>query len=218
MKRILLFTAAGLAAFVPAASAHHEPGHQQGGPGNLTIDATPDTVRFGRAVVLSGKLTGANNEAKPVIVEQDPFPYDTFIAAGTVTTNATGDWTFTHSPTVNTRYRARAGATESGGVTVGVRPAIRLRVSDSTPDMGERVRFFGRLCPEHDGVRVALQRRTATGWRTLRRPVLKDIVGSTCSKFSTRVRPRRDGRFRVRFPGDGDHVAGNSRVRRVNVG
>jgi hypothetical protein len=169
-------------------------------------------------VTLSGKLTGQNSETRPVTIEQDPFPFDTFIPAGTATTNATGDWTIAHSPTVNTRYRARSGGNESPVVTVLVRPAISLRASDYTPAVGQRVRFSGRLCPEHDGARVALQRRTASGdWRTIRRPLLRDIAGSTCSRFSRALRPRRDGRFRVRFGGDADHAAGNSRVRRLNV-
>jgi hypothetical protein len=219
MKRTLAIATAGLAAFVPAAAATHQPNHQPGAPGNLTIDATPDTVRFGRAVTLSGKLTGGNNAARPVTIEHDPFPVDTFAQLGATTTNATGDWSFVHdSPAVNTRYRARSGGNESQIVTVGVRPAIRLRVSDRTPDVGERVRFFGRLCPEHDGVRIALQRRFGDTWRTLRRPLLKDIAGSTCSSYSKRLRVRRDGAYRTRFLGDADNVAGNSRVRRVNVG
>lgn len=216
MKRTLLLAIAGLAALAPSAAANHKPNHD--GPGNLTIDATPTTVKFGRSVTLSGKLTGQNSDMRPVTVEQDPFPVDTFIEAGATTTNATGDWTFSHSPTVNTRYRARSGGNESQIVTVLVRPAITLRVSDATPRAGQLVRFSGRLCPEHDGTRVALQRRTASGsWRTLRRPLLKDIAGSTCSRFSRALRPRRDGRFRVRFGGDGDHAAAASRVRRVNV-
>lgn len=219
MKRTLAIAIAGLAAFVPTAAATHQPNHQPGGPGNLTIDATPDTVRFGRAVTLSGKLTGGNNATRPVTIEHDPFPVDTFTQLGTTTTNATGDWSFAHdSPAVNTRYRARSSGNESQIVTVGVRPAIRLRVSDRTPDVGERVRFFGRLCPEHDGVRIALQRRFGDTWRTLRRPMLKDIAGSACSSYSKRLRVRRDGAYRTRFLGDAHHVAGNSRVRRVNVG
>jgi hypothetical protein len=99
-----------------------------------------------------------------------------------------------------------------------VRPAITLRLSDRTPRPGQRVRFSGRVCPEHDGVAIALQRRSGTTWRTLRKPVLKDIAGSTCSSFARRLRVRRDGAYRARFLGDVDHVAGNSRVRRANVG
>ena len=208
---------AAVPVFAAPAAATHRPDHQPGG-GNLTIAATPKTVKFGGTVTLSGKLTGANNAARPVIIEQDPFPVGAFTEAGVTTTNAAGDWTFAHKPVANTRYRARSGGADSQNEDVMVRPAISLRLSDRTPRVGQRVRFSGRLCPEHDGVRIALQRRFGTTWRTLRRPVLKDLPGTTCSSYAARLRPRRDGAFRARFHGDVDHVAGNSRVRRANVG
>jgi hypothetical protein len=98
-----------------------------------------------------------------------------------------------------------------------VRPAISLKLSDRTPKRGQRVRFSGTLCPEHDGVAIALQRRTAKGWRTLAKPVLADVAGATCSSYARSLRVRRNGAYRARFLGDPDHVAGNSRARRATV-
>jgi hypothetical protein len=216
MKPIFVIATAALLSLAAPAAATHRPGH--GEARNITISAAPTTVKFGGSVALSGKLTGSNNAGRPVNIEQDVFPVDAFTDAGSVTTNATGDWTFAHTPAANTRYRARSGNAESQNVDVMVRPAIRLRLSDRTPNPGQRVRFFGRLCPEHDGVRIALQRRFGKTWRTLRRPTLKDVAGSTCSSYSQRLRVRRDGAYRTRFLGDADHVAGNSRARRANVG
>ena len=211
MKRTLFIAAAALAA-VLVSTAYAQPQ-----PKNVTIDATPTTVKFGGTVTLSGKLTGQNNDNKPVVVQQDPFPVDTFANAGTATTNATGDWSLILKPDRNTRYQARSGNADSKTVDVMVRPAISLRVSDRTPAAGTRVTFSGRLCPEHDGVRVALQRRSANNqWRTLRNPLLKD-AGTECSTYSRGLRPRRDGAFRILFHADADHAEGTSRVRRVNV-
>jgi hypothetical protein len=216
MKPTLFITGAALLGIlVPAATADHRPGH--GTPRNLTIGATPTTIKHGGTVTLSGKLAGQNNSGRSVTVQQDPFPVDAFTEAGTATTNSTGDWSFAHKPTANTRYRARSGSEESATVDVMVRPAITLRLSDRTPRAGQRVRFSGRLCPEHDGVAIALQRRFGKAWRTLRNVVLRDVAGSTCSSYSRRLRVRRDSAFRTRFLGDADHVAGNSRVRRANV-
>jgi hypothetical protein len=211
MKPTIIAVAALVAATVPVAHA------AKPAPKNVTISATPTTIKFGKSATLSGKLTGANNANRPVTIEQDPFPFDTFTPAGNTTTNTSGDWTFGVKPTVNTRYQARSGNAVSKVVDVLVRPAIRLRLSDRTPAKGQRVRFFGRLCPEHDGVRVALQRRFGHQWRTLRRPMLKDIPGSTCSRYSKRLRVRRDSAYRIHFPGDADHAAGNSRVRIARV-
>ena len=98
-----------------------------------------------------------------------------------------------------------------------VRPAISLRLSDRTPKRGQLVRFSGRLCPEHDGVAIALQRRSASGWHTVASPLLKDLAGSTCSRYSRRLRVRRDRTYRTHFLGDVDHVAGNSLKRRATV-
>jgi hypothetical protein len=211
MKRTLaIATAATAAVLVSTAYAQPE-------PKNITIDATPTTVKFGGAVTLSGKLTGQNNSGRSVTIEQDPFPVDTFANAGTATTNTTGDWSLILKPDRNTRYRARSGNADSKTVDVLVRPAMSLRVSDRTPAAGTRVRFSGRVCPEHDGVSIALQRRFGTKWRTLRSVVLKDIPNTNCSSYAKRLRVRRDGAFRTSFAADADHAAGTSRVRRVNV-
>jgi hypothetical protein len=212
MKRTLFIAAAALAALLVSTA------YAQQDAKNITIDATPTTVKFGGTVTLSGKLTGQNNSNRPVVVQEDPFPVDTFNNAGTATTNASGDWSLILRPEQNTRYMARSGNADSKTVDVLVRPAISLRLSDRTPKVGTRVTFSGRLCPEHDGVRVALQRRVAPNqWRTLRNPLLKDAPGTECSTYSRGLRPRRDGAFRILFRGDADHTEGPSRVRRVDV-
>lgn len=212
MKRTLVISATALVALV-APPAHGAPV-----PRTLTISATATSIRFGGTVTLSGKLTGSKSDGKTVAVRQDPFPIDGFTTAGNATTNATGDWSLAQKPTANTRYQARSGSTESPALDVMVRPAISLKLSDRTPRPGQRVRFSGQLCPEHDGVAIALQRRTANGWRTVASPVLKDVAGSTCSSFARRLRVRRDGAYRGSFLGDADHAPGSSRVKRANVG
>jgi hypothetical protein len=213
MKRTLFIAAAALAAVLVSTAYGQKPE-----PRNITIDATPTTVKFGGSVTLAGKLTGRNNSGRTVTVQQDPFPIDTFADAGaSATTNESGDWSLILKPTANTRYQARSGNADSRTVDVMVRPAISLRLSDRTPAAGTRVVFSGRLCPEHDGTAIALQRRFGTKWRTLRKATLKDVPGTACSSYSKGLRVRRDGAYRTRFLGDADHVAGNSRVKRANA-
>jgi hypothetical protein len=90
-------------------------------------------------------------------------------------------------------------------------------LSDRTPAAGKRVRFSGRVCPQHDGVSLALQRRTAPKqWRTVARVVTAD-AGDECSTYSRRRRVRRDGVYRTFFSADADHAAGSSRARRIDV-
>jgi hypothetical protein len=212
MKRTAMTIAVVAMLAMPAALS------AQAGPKNLQISPNSAEIKFGGTVTLSGRLTGQNNSGQTVTIESDPFPFGTFETAGTVQTNASGEWSFTDSPTMNTRYRARSGGAESRTVDVNVRPAISFRVSDRTPAIGQRVRFSGRLCPEHDGTAVALQQRLPNGqWRSIRTLVLKDIPGETCSSYARTLRPRRTRAYRVHFNGDADHVAGNSRVRVVRV-
>jgi hypothetical protein len=203
---------------VAAAVGLTVPAMAQQGQRTLTITATPTTVKFGGTVTLAGKLTGPNSDSRNVRVEQDVFPVDSFQgSAGNATTNATGDWTLAVKPTANTRYRASQGNTESPTVDVMVKPTVSLRLSDRTPRRGQRVRFRGRVCPEHDGTQVALQRRTAAGWRTIASATLADVPNTQCSSFLVRRRVRRDSTFRARFAGDADHLAANSPRRRANV-
>ena len=217
MRTSLLSLVLALAITTPAL-ANHKPGHPAPAPapGKLTLAAAPNPVKFGSPVTFSGKLTGNASSGKTVQLLQDPFPFDTFTEAGSAVTDANGDYTLTHTPTMNTRYHTRQGATDSEIVTVLVASRIRLRVSDRTPRAGTRVRFYGRVCPEHDGASVAIRRRTAAGtWRAVTRAVLADA--GVCSTFSKRLRIRRDGAYRVTLSADADHAAGRSGIRRLNV-
>jgi hypothetical protein len=144
-----------------------------------------------------------------VILESDPFPYDDdgFANAGNATTTASGGYSLTQQPGLNTRYRVRRGPV----VTVLVRVRLGLRVSDRTPDRGERVRFFGRTCPEHVGTLVHVQRRTARRWVTVARTSAR--LATRCSSYARRIRVFRDGLYRSVVAGHDDHARGVSRTR-----
>jgi hypothetical protein len=215
-----LITAAAFATGVAALISTVVPGVDAAKPtpATLSISANPAAVKTGGSVTLSGKLTGSNVASRNVRVEQDVFPLGGgFDNAGSATTNATGDWSLVVKPTANTRFRAGSGKADSPTLDVMVRPSVTLKLSDRTPRRGRKVRFSGQVCPEHDTVAIALQRRTKSGWRTVASPVLADVPGATCSSFARRLRVRRSGAYRARFPGDADHAAGNSRVRRARV-
>lgn len=183
----------------------------------LTLSATPTTVKFGKTLTLSGKVTGSNVDGRNIRIEQDVLPLDSFSDATSTDTNASGDFSVVVTPTASARYRARSGNVDSNTIDIAVRPAVTLKLSDRTPRRGRRVRFFGRVCPVHDGVAIALQRRSSAGWRTIAKPVLADLPNTTCSSYSVRRRVRRDRAFRARFFGDVDHAAANSHARRAKV-
>ena len=229
MKRILLAaTAMAACASVSAATAQPPPDKPpkdppgktvdapEAQPGTLSLTVTPNPVRFGRSVTISGNLTGPNNTGRTITLREDPFPFDHLSNVASADTDAQGNYSFVRSPTVNTLYQVRRGGVESETVTVAVKPRLSLRVGDRTPAAGKRVRLSGKVCPEHDGGTLEIQRRKAPKqWRTVARVTMADA--GTCSSYARRLRVRRDGAFRTLFAADSDHAAARSRVRRIDV-
>ena len=127
-----------------------------------------------------------------------------------------GGYSFVHKPVRNTYYRAVSSLkppTQSGDLLVKVRMLVGLRVSDSTPRSGQRVRFSGIVRPAHDGRTASIQRRSSTGsWVTIARPTLRAVDAGT-SRYVRTLRVRRSATYRVRVIGHADHAMGISRVR-----
>ncbi len=219
MRLVLLATAAASAAVaLPlVAEAHHQPGHQGGGGAqDLSLSAAPNPIVLGRGTLLSGRLKGPNNAGRTVTLGGAPYPFTSFNGnVATATTNATGDFSFSRRPRLHTRYRVRVENVLSPAVTVLVRQRVSLYLSDFTPKRGQLVRFSGRSCPEHDGAVVSTQKRTSTGWRTVRRTRLREA--SRCSVYSRRLRIYTDGTFRTVVASDADHARGFSRRRSANA-
>ena len=191
----------------------------------VTISAKPRPVTFGKATVISGQVTGPGNGGVNVELDQTPWPYAApFARAQTGTTTATGTYTFAAAPGVNTRYHVVASTkprAQSPDLTVNVRPRVGLRVGDTTPRHGQRVRFSGSVAPTHDGRSVRIQRRTSKGWRTIATALLRPgtpVNGIARSVYGKRIRVRHGGYYRTLFvPADGDHVRGKSARHRVRV-
>jgi hypothetical protein len=217
MKPTLLTIALVVALAAAAGASAQKPPKPPKQPHGLSLAATPNPVKFGRSVTLVGRLTGPSKSSKTVSLWEDPFPFDHFTNVATASSDAQGDVSFQRSPAVNTNYQARQGGVESSTVTVSVSPRLSLRVSDRTPAAGKRVRFSGRICPQHDGTSLKIQRRVAPKkWRTVRRVTTTD-AGEECSTYARRLRVRRDRVFRTFFAADQDHAATASRRRRIDV-
>jgi hypothetical protein len=189
----------------------------------LSIAAQPKAVTINETVQISGALTGGTQRdisGQNVTLQSDPFPYEgRFEKVDTVDTNDAGNYSFTIKPLTNAKYRTTAkGGTQSPEVTVPVRVAVTLKVSDRTPRSGQRVKFSGAVAPEHDGKVARIQRRTSRGWKNIAKVTLAD-GGDAVSTYSKRKRVTRSGRYRVKFnPADGDHATGTSRKVRITVG
>ena len=217
--RPLLLIAALAAIGVATAPA---PAPAQNAPNAVTLTAAPTVITFGAATVLSGQVTGDGNGGVKVDLEEDGFPFDGMRNAGvTTTTDASGNYSFTVKPTVNTRYQVNAKAkpqVTSPLVDVRVRPLIALAVNDSTARRGQRITFTGSVTPGHDGAKALLQRRIGTGrFRTVATLTLVKSATAGRSDFSHRMRVRRTAVYRVRLAAHDDHATGTSPRRKVRV-
>jgi hypothetical protein len=189
-------------------------------PGATTLRASADQVTFSTPVALTGKVKGGK-QGIVVTLEQRAADATAFAPAGTATTDPNGDFAFAQRPAKSSVYRVTAATTppaSSPDVAVAVAPLVGLKVSDATPRKGRRVRFSGTVRPQHDGTRVAIQRKRADGtWATVRSPLLRD-AGSRFSRYSKRIRIRRSGTYRTVIAAHADHAEGVSRERALTVG
>jgi hypothetical protein len=183
----------------------------------VTLKASAEQVTFSTPVALTGKVKGAK-QAMTVTLERRAANATTFAAAATATTDANGDFSFAQRPAQSSVYRVTSGTASSPEVAVAVAPLVGLRVGDSTPRKGQRVRFKGTVRPQHDGTRVAIQRKRADGtWATVRTAALRD-AGNAYSRYSKRIRIRRSGTFRTVIAAHADHAEGVSRERALTIG
>lgn len=211
-------------ALAPAAIAQKPPSQPKPGAATaITLGAKPAVIVFSGNTTLSGRLSGAKDSTAPVRLEADDSrPYgDSYKPTGATTTVANnGTYSFSVKPLVNTQYRVVAQASPpvtSPAKLVRVRIKVGFKLSDPTPLRGSLVRFSGSVYPAHDGRTVSIQKRSASGrFITVARTALRD-AGVARSAFSRRVRVFRDGVYRVKVAGDGDHVNGFSRARSIAV-
>jgi hypothetical protein len=204
----------------PALAAKPPPKPGKPNP-NLTIKASATAVTFGRTVTLSG---GTKNMAAGTTIElqQNPYPYAGFKPTGkTGVVDPSGNWSIAGvAPQLHTQYKVVAKTSppvESATVFVRVRLRVSFRVGDSTPKKGVRVRFSGTVAPAHDGKPVLIQKKTASGYKTVTRTTLLDN-GTATSKYSKRLRIKSSGTYRVVAESvDQDHDNGTSRSRTLRV-
>jgi hypothetical protein len=217
MSLRLCLAATILAVAVALAIASESGAQKPPKPGATTLKASAQQVTFSTPVALTGKVKGAK-QAMTVTLERRAANATAFVAAGTATTDVNGDFAFADRPSKSSVYRVMAGTAASPEVAVAVAPLVGLKVGDATPRKGQRVRFKGTVRPQHDGTRVAIQRKRADGiWATVRTAALRD-AGSAYSRYSKRIRIRRSGTFRTVIAAHADHAEGVSRERTLTVG
>jgi hypothetical protein len=216
MRTALILAALSAALVLTATSEAQKPPKA----GSVSLKSSAAQVTFSTPVALTGKVKGAKTGIV-VTLERRAADATAFLPAGTATTDGNGDFSFAQRPSKSSVFRVTAATTppaSSADVAVAVAPLVGLKVSDATPRKGQRVRFRGTVRPQHDGTRVAIQRKRADGtWVTVRTPRLRD-AGSAYSRYSKRIRIRRSGTYRTVIAAHADHAEGVSRERTLTVG
>lgn len=186
-----------------------------------TIATAPNPVTFGSPVVVSGFLIGPNGGGgKEVALEGNAFPFTAgFQQIGnSVITADNGGYQFLFTPVVNVQLRV-VDRTNPKVVSPVVEQNVAVRVSLKASKRGRkgRVRFSGHVTPAGSASVVLIQRRTSKGgWKNVASPPPHTKSGATSSSFRSRKVKVRPGVFRaVARPGDGAHVEGISKGKRV---
>jgi hypothetical protein len=138
-------------------------------PTSVTIAASSMVVTYGSTTQLSGAVSPAK-AMKVQVSSEACLKGQTQQSPLTVTSTAQGTWSATVTPTSKTVYQAKAKSTDSPALTVQVRPKVALA------KVGTH-RFRTRITAAQSfGGKIALfQKRTATGWKTIKSVVLVEL-------------------------------------------
>jgi Cupredoxin-like domain len=177
----------------------------------ITLAAARSVVTYGGSVGLSGTISAAAAGETAQILAR-PLGQSAFTKIADVTTTAGGEWSFAVKPTIQTTYQVRWKNSESGAVTLKVRPRVGLGIVSvgrgifTTKVTADRS-FAGKL--------VFFQRRNAVGhWVSLKRITLN---ASSAARFKARL-PKGNSRIRVYLPeaqAGAGYLAGISAARLV---
>jgi hypothetical protein len=195
MRKLTLFLAAIFGAVLAAPAVAQAPPSVTltvGDPGT-GAQGTVTTVRHGELVELSGEVNLAQaGELVEILVS----PYRGQTTTRLVRTQADGEFTTTHRPTIRTSYIARyQGATSVQEPFAFVRPDVTLRVRNAR--LG-RFTVSMRATRAHASRVIWFQRRTsASSWRTVKRVRLRGTAMS--ARFRARL-PRGTHRVRAFVP------------------
>ena len=193
-------------------------------PLGFSLEATPNPVGFGDAVVLQGVLSGTGNAGRQVALQRKEFPFTVgFKTLGNPqVTGTTGSFAFPLlGVTTNAQYRVvtTAGAkVTSSIVTVGVAVKVSTKLGARSVKRGHRIRFSGKITPAKVGALYAIQRQDSNGnWKVVAGSV-SHAGGTTYSTFNTKARIRKSGLYRV-FVGvtDGYQVSGVGATKKISI-
>jgi hypothetical protein len=155
----------------------------------ITLQTSTVQVVYGAAATLSGTIA-SRLSGVTVTLLQTPFGQTTTSTLGSVVTGPGGTWSFQARPRIQTSYQAKVTEGTSSATTVGVRPAVSLRVITGS-------RFTSRVVAAKSfaGKTVQLQRLLpGNRWQTVAKAKLSS---KSSAIFSEQSLPRGTSVIRV---------------------
>jgi len=211
--RGLVFMATMIAVLIPALAGAQAPQR------SVTLAASQQLIKFNTTMsTLTGQLVGVPKPANVrITLQRAVFPYQRFRALQRVRADATGSFSFTVAPAVNTQYRVVAAtkpALQSTTVGVLVMPQVTIKLSSGHPRAGHPLRVSGYVYPEDNRAGVELQFTRTANWRVVRTGQAYDIGGSVRSGYSFVLpAPHLAQRVRVVVTQDNNHAPSASHQR-----
>jgi hypothetical protein len=172
-------------------------------PLSLAILSSPDPVIFGGTVTVQGTLSGTDNANRPVMLEENPFPFPPagpFVAVPAVNVQNTlsnGAFTFT-VPALGASTQFRVVTTTSPPVISPVAAeTVSVKVSSHIAKTKKHgfVRVFGTVTPAENGAQIGIL-RIQNGHGVLAAGTILKPLNAASSTFSKVVHVR-PGLYRV---------------------
>jgi len=167
---------------------------------SLTLTGAPNPISDGQQVKLTGKVAGASDAPVTLLAHTDGN--DPFTKVDSTTTNSSGEYTFTESPTESTYYQADSGSAQSTVQFEGVKYVLSATASTEALHSGEAVTFSGTVTPVRKGHVVYLERQNTGprgGWHVVDTGAVSETGGYTITDY---LFGSGTGTYRVLIPGD----------------
>ncbi len=219
MRRLLIVLSslvlAGLASVVLAAAG--SPAAARSRPGAPTIQARPNPITDGQAVIIFGRLSGAHRAGARVVLWRRLAGWRRFHPALTTRADAAGRYDILRRPgmvATNREWYVTANGRRSETVAERVRASVSLHASALKVGPGEPLTLSGHVTPSHRGERVNLSQRLGSRWEIIARPRL-----GRGSSFSVTHGFGSDGLALVRavLPGDRRNIRSYSSTVQLDV-
>jgi hypothetical protein len=126
----------------------------------LTIQTAADPISYGQSVTISGVAAGADGQPITLLARARG---NAFAAVATVTTDASGHYSFTQEPLARTHYRVTDATAQSTVLFESVGFALAAGATPNAVQAGQQQTFSGTLAPAHLGEAVYLEREYASG-------------------------------------------------------